>query len=154
MGYRHARCGLWNEIWARKIWSWSSGVFWLRHPEKILKAAIETEHAVLDRLREETRRDTALQKLSLTIKKGNWETSKKDVDLAPFYSTKDELYMKHKAWYCCWAFRLILESFEGRRLPSQERVDVVGHPAHALHINFKWLPQLKTKITSCITWLK
>lgn len=43
----------------------------LRHPEKILKAAIETEHAVLDRIKEETRQDTALQKLSLTIKKVN-----------------------------------------------------------------------------------
>lgn len=52
---------------------------------------------MLDRIKEETRQDTALQKLSLTIKKGNWETSKKDVDLAPFYPTKDELYMKHKA---------------------------------------------------------
>ena len=76
--------------------------FLSRHPlpiignnstEKILKAAIETEHAVvLDRIKEETRRDTALQKLSKTIKKGNWETSKKDVDLAPFYPIKDELY--------------------------------------------------------------
>ena len=69
--------------------------FLSRHPlpiignnstEKILKAAIETEHAVvLDRIKDETYRDTALQKLSTTIKKGNWEMRKKDVDLAPFY---------------------------------------------------------------------
>ena len=40
--------------------------------EKILKASIETEHAVaLDRIREETHRDRALQKLSQTIRKGN-----------------------------------------------------------------------------------
>ena len=76
--------------------------FLSRHPlpiignnstEKILKAAIETEHAVvLDRIKEETHRDTALQKLSTIIKKGNWETSKKDVDLATFYPIRDELY--------------------------------------------------------------
>ena len=76
--------------------------FLSRHPlpiignnstEKILKAAIETKHAVvLDRIKDETYRDTALQKLSTTIKKGNWETSKKDVDLAPFYPIRDELY--------------------------------------------------------------
>ena len=69
--------------------------FLSRHPlpvvgnndtEKILKASIETEHAVvLDRIREETHQDRALQKLSQTIKKGNWEASKKDADLAPFY---------------------------------------------------------------------
>ena len=46
---------------------------------------------MLDRIKEETHRDTALQKLNKTIKKWNWETSKKDVDLAPFYPIKDEL---------------------------------------------------------------
>ncbi|KAL9958658.1 hypothetical protein ACROYT_G035707 [Oculina patagonica] len=76
--------------------------FLSRHPlpvvgnndtEKILKATIETEHAVvLDRIREETHQDRVLQKLSQTIKKGNWETSKKDVNLAPFYPIKNELY--------------------------------------------------------------
>ena len=61
--------------------------------EKILTANIETENAVvLDRIREETHQHRALQKLSQTIKKGNWETSKKDVDQAPFYPIKDELY--------------------------------------------------------------
>lgn len=75
--------------------------FLSRHPlpfiannstEKILKATIETEHAVvLDRIKEETCQDTAPWKLSTTIKKGNWETCKKDVDLAPFYPIKDEL---------------------------------------------------------------
>ena len=76
--------------------------FLSRHPlpiignhstEKILKAAIETEHAVvLDRIKEETHRDAALPKLSTTTKKGNWETSRKDVDLAPIYPIRDELY--------------------------------------------------------------
>ena len=63
------------------------------YTEKILKAAVETEHAVvLDRIKEEPCQDTALQKLSTTIKKGNRETSKKDVHLAIFYPIKDELY--------------------------------------------------------------
>jgi len=76
--------------------------FLSRHPlpvvgnndtERILNSSIETEHAVvLDRIREETHRERALQKLSQTIRKGNWETSKKDADLAPFYLIKDEIY--------------------------------------------------------------
>ena len=57
-----------------------------------MKASIETEHAVeLDRIRMETHRDRALQKLSQTIREGNWETSKKDADLAPFYPIKDKI---------------------------------------------------------------
>ncbi|KAL9983275.1 hypothetical protein ACROYT_G005421 [Oculina patagonica] len=61
--------------------------FLLRYPlpvagrndtEKILKATIETEHAVvLDRIREETHQDRILQKLSQTIKKGNWRPSRR-----------------------------------------------------------------------------
>ena len=84
--------------------------FLSRHPlpvvgnndtEKILKASIETEHAlVLDRIREETQ-DRALQKLSQTIRKGNWETSKKDADLAPFYRLRTK-FTKHKVWYSEW----------------------------------------------------
>ena len=75
--------------------------FLSRHPlpmignnstEKVLKATIETEHAVvLDRIKGEACRDTTLRKPS-TIKEGKWEVSKKDVDLAPFYPIKDELY--------------------------------------------------------------
>ena len=59
--------------------------FLSRHPlpvignhttEKVLKAVITTEHAViLDRIREETSQDTVLRKLSQTIRKGNWESS-------------------------------------------------------------------------------
>ena len=76
--------------------------FLSRHPlpvigndntEKILKAVITTEHAVvLDRIREETSQDTILQKLSQTIRKGNLESSKRDADLIPFYQVKDELF--------------------------------------------------------------
>ena len=41
--------------------------------EKVLKAAITTEHAVvLDRIREETSQDRVPRKLSSTIRKGNW----------------------------------------------------------------------------------
>ena len=76
--------------------------FLSRHPlpvignddtEKVLKAAIATEHAVvLDRIREETSHDRVLRKLSQTIRKGNWENSKRDADLTPFYQVKEELY--------------------------------------------------------------
>ena len=55
--------------------------FLSRHPlpaignddtEKVLKAVITTEHAVvLDRNREETRQDRVLRKLSQIIRKGN-----------------------------------------------------------------------------------
>ena len=67
--------------------------FLSRHPlpvignddtEKVLKAAI--------RIREETSQDGVLRKLSQTIRKGNWESSKRDADLTPFYQVKEELY--------------------------------------------------------------
>lgn len=76
--------------------------FLSRHPlliignndtEKILKTAIEMEHAVvLDRIKEETQKDGVLQKLSQTIKRDDWNVKKRDVDLAPFYPIKDEIY--------------------------------------------------------------
>ena len=63
------------------------------YTEKILNAAVETEHAVvLDRIKEEPCQATALQKLSTTMKKGNRKASKKNVHLASFYPIKDELY--------------------------------------------------------------
>ena len=75
--------------------------FLSRHPlpvignddtEKVLKSAITTEHAVvLDRIREETSQDRVLRKLSQTIRKGNWESSKRDADLIPFYQVKEKL---------------------------------------------------------------
>ena len=76
--------------------------FLSRHPlpnvgnndmDKIFRASIETEHAVvLDRIREETHQDRALQKLSQTIREGNWQINKKDADLALFYPIRDEIY--------------------------------------------------------------
>ena len=66
--------------------------FLSRHPlpvignydtEKVLKAAI--------RIREETSQAGVRQKLSQTIRKGNWESSKRDADLTPFYQVKEEL---------------------------------------------------------------
>ena len=55
--------------------------FLSRHPlpiignndtEKILKATVEAEHAVvLDRIKEETQRDGVMQKLSQTIQRGD-----------------------------------------------------------------------------------
>ena len=61
--------------------------------EKVLKVAITTEHVVvLDRIREETSQDRALRKLSQTIRKGKWESSKRNADSTPFYQVKEELY--------------------------------------------------------------
>ena len=57
--------------------------------EKVLKAAI--------RIREETSQDGVLRTLSQTIRKGNWESSKRDADLTPFYHVKEELYEYPKA---------------------------------------------------------
>ena len=58
-----------------------------------MKAAITTEHAmVLDRIREEKSQDRVLLKLSQTIRKGNWKSSKRHADLTPFYQVKEELY--------------------------------------------------------------
>ena len=54
--------------------------------EKLLKRIIEEEHSVvLDRIREDTRRDEILLKLSKVITEGNWQTWNRDANLAPFY---------------------------------------------------------------------
>ena len=66
------------------------------YTERVLKAAISKEYAVvLDKIREETIQDRLMQKSSQTIQKGNWENSKRDADLIPFYQVKDELYEPH-----------------------------------------------------------
>ena len=49
-------------------------------------------------------------------------------------STQYELL--HYSHAASGLFRLILKNFEGRRLPSQEKVAVVGQPAHALKRRF------------------
>lgn len=57
--------------------------------EKLLKAVITKDHAVvLDRVRE----DRVLRKLSQTIQKRNWESSKRHADLIPFYQVIEELF--------------------------------------------------------------
>ena len=76
--------------------------FLWRHPlpvtgnddtEKVLKVAFTTENVVvLDRIREETSQDRVLRKLSQTIRKGKWESSKRDADSTPLYQVKEELY--------------------------------------------------------------
>ena len=72
--------------------------FLSRHPlpvienddtEKVLKAAITTEHAVvLDRIREETSQDRVLRKLSQTIRKGKWEAAKQMQTRLPSTNSK------------------------------------------------------------------
>ena len=61
--------------------------------EKVLKVTFTTENVVvLDRIREETSQDRVLRKLSQTIRKGKWESSKRDADSTPLYQVKEELY--------------------------------------------------------------
>ena len=57
--------------------------------------------------------------MSQTIKEGNWETNKKDVDLALFYPIKDELYEAQG-----FIFRM-----ERRILPTnlQQKIVKVAH---------------------------
>ena len=90
--------------------------------EKVLKAVITTEHAVvLDRIREETNQDTVLRKLSQTIRKGNWESSKRDADLIPFYQVKEELYESQGMIFC----------MEKIVLPANLQQKIIK-PAHSL----------------------
>ena len=47
---------------------------------------------VLDRIREETSQDRVLRKLSQTIRKGNWESSKRDADKEELYESQGMIF--------------------------------------------------------------
>ena len=76
--------------------------FLSRHPlpetgqdetEHMIKSLTETEPAiVLRKIREATAQDCTLKKLSEIIHEGNWMEYRKDPDIVPFISIKDELY--------------------------------------------------------------
>ena len=76
--------------------------FLSRHPlptlgndntEKVICYTVQAENAlVIDRIRDATRHDDQLQKLDQVIWKGTWELNRKDPDIQPFYSIRDELY--------------------------------------------------------------
>ena len=76
--------------------------FLSRHPlpesgtdstEKVIKQVVEADHAVvIERIREETKRDKQLQKLCQRIHDEDWESHRKDPDITPFYSIRHELY--------------------------------------------------------------
>ena len=76
--------------------------FLSRHPlpetgedetERMIKSLTETEPAiVLRKIREATAQDCTLKKLSDIIHEGNWMEYRKDPDIVPFISIKDELY--------------------------------------------------------------
>jgi len=77
--------------------------FLSRHPmpetgndsvERVIKHTIATEHAVvLDRIQEETQKDSVLQKLCQRILKGDWDQHKKDPSISPYYDVRQELYI-------------------------------------------------------------
>ena len=77
--------------------------FLSRHPlpdtdeedtEYTVKAIIDKEPtALIDKIRLETSKDETLQKLRKIVTKGNWEQHKKEPDIAPYYSVKEELYI-------------------------------------------------------------
>ena len=61
--------------------------------ERVIKYVLKAEHVVVvDQIKEETCKDTQLQKLSCRILTGDWEHHKKDPDIAPFYSLQNALY--------------------------------------------------------------
>ena len=61
------------------------------HLEHHARAVIATDHAVvLDKIREETRKDSALQALIQTIRTGNWKST--GIDLKHYYDIRTEIY--------------------------------------------------------------
>ena len=61
--------------------------------EDMIKSVTEAELAiVLRKIKGATAQDHTLQKLSGTIREGNWMTQRKDPDISPFIAIKDELY--------------------------------------------------------------
>ena len=77
--------------------------FLSRHPlpktendgtEKIIRYTIMAEHAVIiNRIQEETKKDSSLQKLAKIIKGNDWEKYRKDPEIMPYYPVKEELYI-------------------------------------------------------------
>ena len=75
--------------------------FLSRHPlpitgkdavEKVAKYMISKEHVVvMDNIREETLKDSHLQKLSVMTIRGDWDKHMKDPDVAPFYEVHQEV---------------------------------------------------------------
>lgn len=62
--------------------------------EKMIKNTVLAEHAiVLDRICEDTSKDAELQKLKTVIREGTWDQHRKDPDIHPFYSIRQELYV-------------------------------------------------------------
>ena len=76
--------------------------FLSRHPvpetgrdavERVIKHVVNAEYVVeMDQIKEETRKDNQLQKLSARIHTGDWEQHKKDPDIMPFYGVQEEFY--------------------------------------------------------------
>ncbi|XP_064622622.1 uncharacterized protein K02A2.6-like [Lineus longissimus] len=76
--------------------------FLSRHPlpttgndntEKTVKYTITAQHAVvIDRIKEETRKDSQLQKLKDVIRTSSWDKYRQDPMLQPFYHVRDELF--------------------------------------------------------------
>ena len=61
------------------------------HLERHVRAVIATDHAVvLDKIREETRKDSELQALIQTIRTGNWKST--GIDLKHYYDIRTEIY--------------------------------------------------------------
>jgi len=62
--------------------------------ERMIRKVIENEHAIsLKRMKAETAEDKQMIKLSDAIITGRWEKNRKDPDIAPFYSVRQELYV-------------------------------------------------------------
>ena len=61
--------------------------------EDMIKSVTEAEPAILLRkIKSATAQDHTLQKLSETIREGNWMTQRKNPNILPFIAIKDELY--------------------------------------------------------------
>ena len=61
------------------------------HLERHVRAVIATDHAVvLDKIHEETRKDSELQTLIQTIRTGNWKST--GIDLKHYYDIRTEIY--------------------------------------------------------------
>ncbi len=77
--------------------------FLSRHPlletgddstEKMLRAIIQNEHAVVvDEIQRHVKEDKKMQKLRTRIEEEDWEHWRRDPDIAPYYSIKQELYV-------------------------------------------------------------
>ena len=125
--------------------------FLSRHPlpetgrdavERVIKHVVVNEEyaVVMDQIKEETRKDNQLQKLSARIHTGDWEQHKKDPDILPFYGVREELY----------AVNDLIFRMDRIIIPTSLQRRVIKAAHHLGHMEMTKTKQMKSMVEQAI----